>query len=178
MGPGKILCILTPQSPLSWVSESFRQDICSLSKSFSRFQLGKFKVFLTKNIFIIKNLTDFRKALKPVCIRAWSGADQELVLTVFLLLGRSGGHGSSGNFLILTPQSPLSWVSESFRQDIYLLSKSLCRFNLESLKFFTKNIFIMKNLTNFCKTVRPVWIRAWKLTEYSRSSRGQLLCIY
>ena len=45
MGPGEILCILTPQSPLSWVSESFRQDICSLSKSFSRFQLGKFKVF-------------------------------------------------------------------------------------------------------------------------------------
>ena len=88
------------------------------------------------------------------------------------------GRGSSGNFLILTPQSPLSWVSESFRQDIYLLSKSLCRFNLESLKLFTKNIFIMKNLTNFCKTVRPVWIRAWKLTEYSRSSRGQLLCIY
>ena len=48
MGPREILCILTPQSPLSWVSESFRQDISSLSKSFSRFQLGKFKVFELK----------------------------------------------------------------------------------------------------------------------------------
>ena len=55
--------ILAAQSPLSWVSESFRQDIYWLSKPFSRFQLGKFKVF-TKNIFIMKNLTDFRKTVE------------------------------------------------------------------------------------------------------------------
>ena len=82
MGPRGILCILTPQSPLSWVSESFRQDISSLSKSFSRFQLGKFKVFLTKNIFIIKSLTDFRKAVKPVWIRAWKSTEYKQATAV------------------------------------------------------------------------------------------------
>ena len=46
----EIVRILTPLSPLSWVSESFRQDIGQfhaprmkhLSNPFSRFQLGKF----------------------------------------------------------------------------------------------------------------------------------------
>jgi len=46
----EIVWILTPLSPLSWVSESFRQDIGQfhsprmkhLSNPFSRFQLGKF----------------------------------------------------------------------------------------------------------------------------------------
>ena len=45
MVPQEMFWILTPQSLLSWVSESFRQDIYSLFKPFSRFQLGKFKVF-------------------------------------------------------------------------------------------------------------------------------------
>ena len=54
-----------------------------------------------------------------VKVPAWSGADQELILTDFLLLGRSGSMVPREMFLMLTPQSPLSWVSESFRQDIY-----------------------------------------------------------
>ena len=69
MVPRGILWILTSQSPLSWVSESFRKDINSLSKLFSRFQLGKFKVFYLK-ISIMKNIPDFRKTVKPVWIRA------------------------------------------------------------------------------------------------------------
>ena len=63
MLPRVMFWILTPQSPLSWVSEPFRQDIYWLSKPFSRFQLGRFKVF-TKNISIMKYLTDFRKTVE------------------------------------------------------------------------------------------------------------------
>ena len=70
MLPQEIFWILTPSSPLSWVSESFRWDIGQfnsprikhLSNPFSRFQPGKF--FFIKNIFIMKNLTDFRKTLE------------------------------------------------------------------------------------------------------------------
>ena len=48
--------ILTPESPLSWVSESFRQDSG---------QISLWKVFFViKNIFVMKNLTDFRKTLE------------------------------------------------------------------------------------------------------------------
>ena len=35
-------------SPISWTYELFKQDIYWLPKPFSRFQLGKFKVFLIK----------------------------------------------------------------------------------------------------------------------------------
>ena len=43
-------------SPLSWVSESFRQDIG---------QFSTWKVFfIIKNIFFRKNVTDFRKTVK------------------------------------------------------------------------------------------------------------------
>ena len=61
-------------------------------------------------------------------------------------------------FKILTPQNPFSWVSESFRQDIFWLSKPFSRFQLETVfeifsKVFAKNIFIIKNLNDFCKTV-------------------------
>ena len=38
-------------------------------------------------------------------------------------------------------------------------------FNLESLKFFTKNIFVMKNLTNFHKTVETGMDPCPKLTD-------------
>ena len=70
MLPQEIFWILTPISPLSWVSESFRWDIGQFnsprikhfSAPFSRFQPGKF--FFIKNIFIMKNLTDFRKTLE------------------------------------------------------------------------------------------------------------------
>ena len=70
MLPQEIFWILTPSSPLSWVSESFRWDIGQfnsprikyLSNPFSRFQPGKF--FSIKNIFIMKNLIDFRKTLE------------------------------------------------------------------------------------------------------------------
>ena len=88
MLPQEIFWILTPSSPLSWVSESFRWDIGQFNSSwikhfsdpFSRFQPGKFFFikniyiyffilfiyFLKKNIyiFIMKNLTDFRKTLE------------------------------------------------------------------------------------------------------------------
>ena len=58
------------------------------------------------------------------------------------------------NFWILTPQSPLSWVSVSHSDRILTdCPNHYPEFNLESLKFFTKNIFIMKNLTDFRKTV-------------------------
>ena len=42
--PREIFWMLTPQSPLSWVSESFIKDIYWLSKLLSRFQVGKFFV--------------------------------------------------------------------------------------------------------------------------------------
>ena len=62
--PREFFCILTPESTLSWVYELFRQDIYWLSKPFSRFQLGKFKVFLIKIYLLWKNLTDFRKTVE------------------------------------------------------------------------------------------------------------------
>ena len=71
----------------------------------------------------------------------------------FPILGRSGGMLPRVMFWILTPQSPLSWVSEPFRQDIYWLSKPFSRFQLGRFKVFTKNISIMKYLTDFRKTV-------------------------
>ena len=59
-----------------------------------------------------------------------------------------------GNFWILSPQSPLSRVSVSHSDRIRTDCPNYYPdFNLESSEFFTKNIFIMKNLTNFCKTV-------------------------
>ena len=42
--PREIFWMLTPQSPLFWVSESFIKDIYWLSKLLSRFQVGKFFV--------------------------------------------------------------------------------------------------------------------------------------
>ena len=73
MLPQEIFWILTPSSPLSWVSESFRWDIGQfhsprmqhLSNPFSRFQPGKFfllKIYLLWDL--MKNLTDFRKTVK------------------------------------------------------------------------------------------------------------------
>ena len=63
-----------------------------------------------------------------------------------MLLVRSGGWGglSKENFLDFYSLSPLSWVSELFRQDIGQI------FNLESV-LTIKNKFIMKNVTNFRK---------------------------
>ena len=64
-----------------------------------------------------------------------------------MLLVRSGGVGWAllGKFFLdFYSLSPLSWVSELFRQDIGQI------FNLESV-LTIKNIFIMKNVTNFRK---------------------------
>ena len=58
-------------------------------------------------------------------------------------------------FSILTSQSPLSWVSESLRQDNLANSFS----SDEALQL---NTSVMKNLTDFSKTVEIVWIRAWQ----------------
>ena len=69
MTPREIFWILTLSRPFSLDSESFRQDIDQfhssrtkyLSIPFSIFQLG---IFFIKNIFIMKNLTDFRKTVE------------------------------------------------------------------------------------------------------------------
>ena len=65
---------------------------------------------------------------------------------------------SPGKFWIWTLSCPLSWVSESFRQDIGQFHSPWMKhpihfpdFNLESV--FIKSIFIIKNLTDFRKTV-------------------------
>ena len=57
---------------------------------------------------------------------------------------RGLGWAPIGKFLDVYSLSPLSWVSELFRQDIGQI------FNLESV-LTIKNIFIMKNVTNFRK---------------------------
>jgi len=67
-----------------------------------------------------------------------------------------GGPGACPNgkmFSILTSQSPLSWVSESFRQDNLASSFS----SDEALQLIKS---IMKNRTDFIKTVETMWIRA------------------
>ena len=65
--------------------------------------------------------------------------------------GGGGPEGLKESFWILTPQS-LSWVSESFRQDIgQILLGNYCLLNI---------CLFMKNLTDFRKTVEPVWICA------------------
>ena len=91
-----------------------------------------------------------------------AGADLGLILTDFLNERRSckllGGLGACPNgkfFSILTSQSLLSWVSESFRQDNLASSFS----SDEALQL---NTSIMKNLTDFSKTVETVLIRAWQ----------------
>ena len=73
----EIFWILTPSSPLSWVSESFRWDIGQfnsprikhLSNPFSRFQPGKF--FLLKIYLLWKIWPISVKRWKPVWVRAW-----------------------------------------------------------------------------------------------------------
>ena len=89
-----------------------------------------------------------------------AGADLGLILTDFLnerrrrkLLWGPGACPNRNFFSILTSQSPLSWVSESFRQDNLASSFS----SDEALQL---NTSIMKNLTDFSKTVKTVWIRA------------------
>ena len=53
----------------------------------------------------------------------------------------------------MLPQSPLSWVSESFEQgNGQFHSPRMKPCNLESI-FFIKNISILKNLTDFYKMV-------------------------
>ena len=91
-----------------------------------------------------------------------AGADLGLILTDFLnerrrrkLLGGPGACPNGKFFSILTSQSPLSWVSESFRQDNLASSFS----SDEALQL---NTSIMKNMTDFSKTVETVWIRAWQ----------------
>ena len=69
--------------------------------------------------------------------------------------GGSGGMSQWEIFSILTSQSPLSWVSESFRQDNLANSFS----SDEALQL---NTSVMKNLTDFSKTVETVWIHAWQ----------------
>ena len=59
---GKVFSILTSQSPLPWVSESFRQH--NLASSFSSDEA------LQINTSIMNNLTDFSKTVETVRIRA------------------------------------------------------------------------------------------------------------
>ena len=82
-----------------------------------------------------------------------AGADLGLILTDFLnerrrrkLLGGPGACPNGKFFSILTSQSPLSWVSESFIQD------NLASF-ISSDEALQLNISIIKNLTDFRKTV-------------------------
>ena len=56
------------------------------------------------------------------------------------------GAGSPRNVLVFNSLSPLSWVFESLRQHIAQVSTW-------KVFFIIKNIFIMKNLTDFRKTV-------------------------
>ena len=58
-GPSKIILDFFSQTAF----ESFRQDIYCLPKLFDRFQLGK-DFCSGKNIFIMKNLTDFYKTVE------------------------------------------------------------------------------------------------------------------
>ena len=85
----EIFWILTPSSPLSWVSESFRWDIGQfnsprikhLSNPFSRFHPRKF--FLLKIYLLWKIWPISVKRWKPVWIRAWSGASAALYPGLF-----------------------------------------------------------------------------------------------
>ena len=68
----------------------------------------------------------YLKKLRKISSSQKTAADLESILTDFLnkqqkskLLGGSRGMLPQEIFWILTTQSPLSWVSESFRQDIY-----------------------------------------------------------
>ena len=82
-----------------------------------------------------------------------AGAELGLILTDFLnerrrrkLLGGPGACPNGKCFSILTSQGLLSWVSESFRRDYF------GQF-LPSDEALQLNISIMKNLTDFRKTV-------------------------
>ena len=100
MLPQEMFWILTPSSPLSWVSESFRWDIGQfnsprikhLSDPFSRFQPGKF--FLLKIYLLWKIWPISVKRWKPVWVRAW---DESLY---FYLTKRSHCFISNHMFLV------------------------------------------------------------------------------
>ena len=108
----------------------------------------RLQCLLTQNMSYLKLSLSTRKTTVPAlnkightqvrtiqCQNGWkSDADQESILTDFLLLGRSAGMVPLEMFWILTAQSPLSWVSESFRQDIYWLFKPFSSFQLGKFK--------------------------------------------
>ena len=68
----EIFWILTPERPLPWVSESFRWDIG---------QISTWKLFfITKNIFIMENLTDLRKTVETsVDLCSWTRVDNLMI---------------------------------------------------------------------------------------------------
>ena len=115
---------------ISWVSESFRQDIgqfhfpritpCKSANYFiSRFQHGE--VFDIKNTLIMKTLTDFRKMVE-------TGVDPRL-------------HGLSKSRAI-----PFSQVSaDSFRFNIQKCSRSLYAFIALRPTCFARRL-VMRNL--------------------------------
>ena len=105
-----------------------------------------------------------------------AGADLGLILTDFLnerrrrkLLGGPGACPNGKFFSILTSQSSLSWVSESFRQDNLASSFSSDEalqvpgaFGVVGPPCLQLNTSITKNLTDFSKTVETAWISAWQ----------------
>ena len=161
MLPRVIFWILTPQSPLSWVSESFRQDIYWLSKPFSRFQLGRFKVF-TKNISIMKYLTDFRKTVETGMDPRPSQYVRNIVFS-----RRSINEFSWSSFADERNSFP-----KSNRKNVKLnkfafgtpwISDLLCR------HWFTSSAW------NFCRWVPPRWVpRRWARRNVCRSQSNLL----
>ena len=89
------------------------------------------------------------------------------------------GAGSPRNVLVFNSLSPLSWVFESLRQHIAQVSTW-------KVFFIIKNIFIMKNLTDFRKTVEtgvdlrllsPSFLPLPTLTDTFAIQQAAYLCI-
>ena len=83
----------------------------------------------------------------------------------------SGGMQPRENFRILATKSHVSWVSEKFRQDICQILTSKVLF------FFMKNVYsvFMKNLTDFCKTMKTCLDPAPDLQDISVSQNFKTL---
>lgn len=94
MHPWEIFWILTPQSPLSWISESFRQDI-NFTESPILFQISTWKVNFYLCIFFIKNILPVWK-IRPIYVKPLeTGVDLHLNCLEFIKQWVKANHSKS-----------------------------------------------------------------------------------
>ena len=151
----------TPQSPLFWVSESFRQDIGEIST---------WKVF-----FVMKNVTDFRKTVETCVGPRLSRIQKRLIINLKKTCILKETHRTpywfqyrvilysdkTANFLRRMQCSnwetrvvwliQLKQITQCFRSSLLWVWQSI---TLSSDIFWTPNIYFNEDRMNFKKSTR------------------------